>query len=269
MKFINNTLQIILIALTFNLNNVSSYAIVDINAKPSTGDECIVRNNCGTNINCIAKCYNVPNPDQESVLRTADCQRTCTVKFPDPYTDYELLNKCYQDCIDNQYFSPQAKKHQKGNTNRGSTTDYVINSAYGKTNHKKGNNSNNNNDNNNNNNNENNNNANNENENNNNQDVNNNNNVEINNENSSTNENVSEPNTNSNNIDDTGKTLNSTITNAFNNNNANAATNKTNNTAGNNNINYIDERSGNESQIYYSLLITELVLVFTVLYMTL
>jgi len=244
MKFNVNNIQIALIALA--INNAYSNVIERRNAEPTiiNAEECVKENNCGVDVTCIAKCYNVPNPDTDSILRTADCQRTCNAKFPDPYIDHELLIQCHQDCIKEEYFIPYSEKQKmmvnnqinidnnnnNGNDNAGN--DNAGNDNDNNNNNNADNNSDNNPDNNNNN-------------------INNNNN---NNESIPTN---NDPNNTDFNITNNGTDVN----------NINNQTMDGDDDLDDNHIEYDDEYNGERSKFFTSLLITELILVITILYL--
>jgi len=76
----------------------------------SSPEECLQILNCRENINCRASCYNVPAPDHNSVIKTADCQNGCLAKYPNNLsTDWANLNQCYIDCVQNNYFNYPAE----------------------------------------------------------------------------------------------------------------------------------------------------------------
>ncbi|ORX57793.1 hypothetical protein BCR36DRAFT_409264 [Piromyces finnis] len=222
MKFILKTSNLTLIALIVNINSVNSYAIRnDIHPSLINANQCVKEKNCGNDINCIANCYNVPNPNKESVLRTADCQISCNAKYPDPYLDNELLNQCYQECITKEYYSPNKNNIDQDTLNN--DNHYVTNNAIPNSN------------------------------------------------NISSDSNVSndeyvnnEPRTdNTSNNNEINNTTNNTSNNGNNLNNTTYDEND-------NHIYYLEEKSGSkESRIFYSLLFSELILVFTVLYLEL
>jgi len=194
-------------------------------------EECVKENNCGVDVTCIAKCYNVPNPDTDSILRTADCQRTCNAKFPDPYIDHELLIQCHQDCIKEEYFIPYSEK-QKMMVNNQINIDNNNNNGNDNTGNDNDNNNNNNADNNSDNNPDNNN----------------------NNESIPTN---NDPNNTDFNITNNGTDVN----------NVNNQTMDGDDDLDDNHIEYDDEYNGERSKFFTSLLITELILVITILYL--
>lgn len=231
MKFNVNNIQIALIALA--INNAYSNVIERRNAEPTiiNAEECVKENNCGVDVTCIAKCYNVPNPDTDSILRTADCQRTCNAKFPDPYIDHELLIQCHQDCIKEEYFIPYSEK-QKMMVNNQINIDNNNNNGNDNTGNDNDNNNNNNADNNSDNNPDNNN----------------------NNESIPTN---NDPNNTDFNITNNGTDVN----------NVNNQTMDGDDDLDDNHIEYDDEYNGERSKFFTSLLITELILVITILYL--
>jgi len=87
--------------------------------------------NCNeNNVNCIASCYNVPAPDHNSIIKTADCQNGCLAKYPNNLTtDWANLNQCYIDCIDKHYFNTPAEyistvnNYNNNNANSQTTTN--------------------------------------------------------------------------------------------------------------------------------------------------
>lgn len=85
--------------------------IFGINCLPfSTPEECLKELNCNDELNCVASCYNVPAPDSNSIVKTADCQNGCVAKYPNNLpTDWANLNQCYLDCVQNNYFNTPAE----------------------------------------------------------------------------------------------------------------------------------------------------------------
>jgi len=76
----------------------------------TTPEECLKELNCNDELNCVASCYNVPAPDRNSVIKTADCQNGCLAKYPNNLpTDWANLNQCYIDCVQNNYFNTPAE----------------------------------------------------------------------------------------------------------------------------------------------------------------
>jgi len=134
----------------------------------SSPEECLKALNCKDNdVNCVASCYNVPAPDHNSVIKTADCQNGCLAKYPNNLTtDWANLNQCYIDCIDKHYFNTPAEYISTVNNNNNNvnsqttTTTNNDDNSTSSTNNTSTNNSDNNNNNINNNNNNNNNNGN-------------------------------------------------------------------------------------------------------------
>jgi len=89
----------------------------------STPEECLIELNCNDDVNCVASCYNVPSPDNDSVTKTADCQNGCLAKYPNNLpTDWENLNQCYLDCVQNNYFHSPAGQVSSTNSNTNSNT---------------------------------------------------------------------------------------------------------------------------------------------------
>ncbi|KAG4095538.1 hypothetical protein H8356DRAFT_1686099 [Neocallimastix lanati (nom. inval.)] len=89
----------------------------------STPEECLIELNCNDDVNCVASCYNVPSPDNNSVTKTADCQNGCLAKYPNNLpTDWENLNQCYLDCVQNNYFHSPAGQVSSTNSNTDSNT---------------------------------------------------------------------------------------------------------------------------------------------------
>jgi len=66
--------------------------------------QCVITNNCNSDVACIARCYNVPAPTNDMVYQTNDC----AVKCPDPAVDNAGYLKCYNDCVDNFYMGNNA-----------------------------------------------------------------------------------------------------------------------------------------------------------------
>jgi len=282
MKFISSTLQLSLIVLISNINFVNSNVLREGAQPVEYGEDCVKARNCGSNVNCIAACYNVPSPDHESVLRTQDCQRSCLAKYPDPYLDTPLLNQCYQDCISTEYFTPYSERKKQYqnqeviNTNENSNSNANTNNNVNTNNNANTNNN-----------------------------INTNANANTNaNTNTNTNANIattndvitdevndniynsvpldSGNNNNNNNINNNMNNVNSNNNEqqVFNNNNGNNQTNNNNNNLFNismidddddgSQIYYLEENNGSKTNhILFTLLITELVLLLTMLYMAL
>jgi len=65
-------------------------AALAVNAESSK--ECIANKNCGDDVVCIAKCYNVPAPSVQQVNDAEKCIKECNGK-----------ESCYINCIDTHY----------------------------------------------------------------------------------------------------------------------------------------------------------------------
>ncbi|ORX99935.1 hypothetical protein K493DRAFT_313030 [Basidiobolus meristosporus CBS 931.73] len=62
--------------------------------------KCTKEHNCGTDINCIARCYNVPNPSKEDIESTDACFADCK-----SHDNIAVLTQCRQACV-NEHFQP-------------------------------------------------------------------------------------------------------------------------------------------------------------------
>ncbi|KAJ1649872.1 hypothetical protein IWQ61_009174 [Dispira simplex] len=66
--------------------------------EPTAEQKCVIDNDCGDDMNCISKCYGVPNPSADQTNQTAECFIAC------PETgDAEEIASCRQSCIDTKY----------------------------------------------------------------------------------------------------------------------------------------------------------------------
>ncbi|ORX65402.1 hypothetical protein BCR32DRAFT_297731 [Anaeromyces robustus] len=245
MKFINNSLYITFTTLLLCFNEINTFVIRNIDPTLEEANNCVVEKECGENLSCIARCYNVPNPDYEAIRRTVECQRTCNAKYPDPSIELELLTQCYRTCIVDEYYVPYSERITPEEIEEERKKNEIL--------------------------------------------YNNNNNNNENIATSSSNENENKTNiikkfeeskpkisdetmnkinnNNNNNITSTTNTNTNTNANANNNtmNNTNDNTNNTDNNP-NNTINYIEENSGKETRKYFSIVLTELFILFTILY---
>jgi len=90
----------------------------------STPEECLKQIKCKDNdLNCVASCYNVPSPDRNSIVKTADCQNGCLAKYPNNVpTDWANLNQCYLDCVQDNYFNSPAEYIAATTENNNSNT---------------------------------------------------------------------------------------------------------------------------------------------------
>jgi len=80
---------------------LAAAAVLAVNAE--TKKECITNNNCETDVNCIAKCFNIEAPTAEQVKDATQCIKDC---------DRQI--SCYVGCI-NKFFLK--KNDNKFNTN--------------------------------------------------------------------------------------------------------------------------------------------------------
>ncbi|KAJ1994518.1 hypothetical protein H4R33_000224 [Dimargaris cristalligena] len=70
---------------------------------PTAEEKCIEDNNCGTDMDCLAACYKVPNPTAENLNKTNECFAKC------PETgDINVISQCRDSCI-NQYYMPTSQ----------------------------------------------------------------------------------------------------------------------------------------------------------------
>ncbi|OUM69419.1 hypothetical protein PIROE2DRAFT_2725 [Piromyces sp. E2] len=95
-----------------------------------TPEECLKELNCNEELNCVASCYNVPAPDRNSIIKTADCQNGCLAKFPNNLpTDWANLNQCYIDCVQNNYFNSPAEYIASVNNNNNNNNNNNLSST--------------------------------------------------------------------------------------------------------------------------------------------
>jgi hypothetical protein len=99
----------------------------------TTPEECLKELNCNDELNCVASCYNVPSPDTNSVIKTADCQNGCLAKYPNNLpTDWANLNQCYIDCVQNNYFNTPAE-YIAATTNNNNNNNNINNDSNSNT----------------------------------------------------------------------------------------------------------------------------------------
>ncbi|KAJ1984958.1 hypothetical protein H4R34_000301 [Dimargaris verticillata] len=63
---------------------------------PSAEEQCTISKKCGTDMNCIAGCYNVPNPTEQQTNVTSECFLKC----PETGSDVE---SCRSKCVNENY----------------------------------------------------------------------------------------------------------------------------------------------------------------------
>ncbi|KAJ1982058.1 hypothetical protein H4R35_000451 [Dimargaris xerosporica] len=82
---------------------------------PSAEEQCTIDKKCGTDMNCIAGCYNVPNPTEEQTNTTSECFLKCPESGPD-------VESCRSKCV-NENYMPSSSKSPSSSDNKGDDKD--------------------------------------------------------------------------------------------------------------------------------------------------
>ncbi|ORX83861.1 hypothetical protein K493DRAFT_307549 [Basidiobolus meristosporus CBS 931.73] len=87
-------------------------------------EQCVQSKKCGTDVNCIASCFNVPGPNDAQVQDTIQCVRQCNT------ADTNQWAQCRDKCI-NDHFQSQPSQAQSNSASKPSTTTVATTSTLG------------------------------------------------------------------------------------------------------------------------------------------
>ncbi|KXN70794.1 hypothetical protein CONCODRAFT_156814 [Conidiobolus coronatus NRRL 28638] len=86
--------------------------------------ECIMKNSCGDNLDCISKCTGVPNPSADYINKTISCVAGCD------QSNAEKYGACTQECIKGNFFQyPNAENVKPPNKDGNGTNGDKSNST--------------------------------------------------------------------------------------------------------------------------------------------